>query len=64
MIRLCIPCGHKMVEVVCAHKGLDLAPLLQLLLAHALGYLAGISVDASNQGMSEGMVLGSLIVVL
>ena len=41
---------------------LDLAPLLNLLLGHALGHQTWVPVDAGDECVSEGLV-GSTIVV-
>ena len=59
-----LPCGHKVVEVVGADKGLDLALLLQLLLSHLLGDFSWVSLDTSDESVSVFAVIGSLIVVL
>ena len=45
-------------------EGLDLGPLLDLLLGHTLGDQLGVSVDAGNQSVSERLVGGTLIVRL
>ena len=45
-------------------EGLDLALALDLLFGHSLGHFAGISVDTSNQGMSEGFLGRTLVVGL
>lgn len=38
-------------------EGLDLAPLLNALLAHAAGDLAGVAVDTSNDGVGVRSLL-------
>ena len=45
-------------------EGLDLGPLLDLLLGHAFGDQLGVSVDAGNESVSERLVGGALIVRL
>ena len=45
-------------------EGLDLGPLLDLLLGHTLGDQLGVSVDAGNKSVSERLVGGTLIVRL
>lgn len=53
--------GHQVVVVQYLQERLDLGLLLQLGLAHGFGYLAGISVDTSNQSMTEWLVWGTII---
>merc|ERR1712137_643916 len=59
-----VPCWHKMVEVVCTNKSLDLGPLLQLLLTHFLGDLAWITLNTSNEGMTVRLVCRAFIIIL
>ena len=59
-----LPCGHQVVEVEDFDEGLDLGPLLHLLLAHALGDDAWVPVDTCHQGVAILFVLGAIIVVL
>ena len=45
-------------------EGLDFAPLRQLLLAHTLCYLEGVTLDAGNDGVRVWPLLGALIELL
>merc|ERR1712018_1023502 len=54
--------GHQVVIVDNLEERLDLAPLLNLLLGHALGHQTWVPVDAGDECVSEGLV-GSTIVV-
>ena len=53
-----------MIEVVYFNKCLDLGPLLDLLLAHALGDFAWIAVDSCYKCVAIGLVTGPIIIVL
>ena len=55
--------GHKFADIY-LEEGLDLGPLLDLLLGHTLGDQLGVSVDAGNKSVSERLVGGTLIVRL
>lgn len=48
--------GHQVIVVQYLQERLDLGLLLQLGLAHALGNLAGVSVDTSDQGVTEWLI--------
>ena len=54
------------LEYVCIYldEGLDTAALGELLLAHALGHLAWVTLDASDQSVAIGAVLGAVILLL
>lgn len=58
------PGGHQVVVVEDLDEGLDLGPLGDLLLAHAGGHLAGVAVDAGDQGVTVGAVSGAVVDVL
>jgi len=45
-------------------EGLDTAALGELLLAHGLCHLARVALDASDQSMAIGAVLGAVILLL
>ena len=47
----------------CLDERFNLAPLLQLLLPHSFCYPERIALDASNDGMREGPLLGPFIVL-
>lgn len=54
-------------EVVVVHvldEGLYGDSLLDLLLAHGLGYLSGVSLDSEDEAVSELLVFGSVVVVV
>ncbi|TMW54033.1 hypothetical protein DOY81_000901 [Sarcophaga bullata] len=53
--------GHQVVVVQYLQERLDLGLLLQLGLAHRLGYLAWVSVDTSDESMTEWLI-GSAII--
>lgn len=53
-----------MVVVQHLDEGLDLGPLGDLLLAHGLGHLAGVAVDACDQSVAVGTVGCAIINVL
>ena len=53
-----------MVEVKHLDEGLDLASLLKLGLAHGADHLAGVSVNAGDQGVSELLEVVALLVGL
>lgn len=55
--------GHNFADIY-LEEGLDLGPLLDLLLGHTLGDQLGVSVDAGNKSVSERLVGGTLIVRL
>ena len=55
--------GHKFADIY-LEEGLDLGPLLDLLLGHTLGDQLGVSVDAGNKSVSERLVGGTLIMRL
>lgn len=52
---------HQMVVVQALQKRLDLGLLLQLVLAHLLGYLAWVPVDACNECVTEGLLGGAIV---
>jgi hypothetical protein len=56
--------GHQVVGVHDAEEGLDLGALLQLLLAHALGHLARVTIDTGDQAVRVWSVSRALIVGL
>ena len=60
----CLPGWHEVVVVVELDEGLDPRPPLHLLLAHILGDLAGVAVDASDQGVAVRSVRAPVVVVL
>ena len=45
-------------------EGLDLAALGQLLRTHTLRYLEGVTLDAGNDSMGVGALLGALVELL
>jgi len=53
-----------MIEVVNLAEGLNLGPLLDLLLSHFFGDFSGITINTSYKGMSIGFVLCSFVIVL
>ena len=59
-----VPGGHQVVVVDGLHEGGDLGLLGDLLLAHRLGDLLGVLVDASNDGVTVGASLGTVVAVL
>ena len=46
------------------NERLDLTPLGQLLRSHSFGHLQGVTLDTSDDGVGEGSLLGSLIILL
>lgn len=57
----CVAGGHQMIVVQALQERLDLGLLLQLVLAHLLGHLARVPVDAGNERMSEGLLRRAII---
>jgi len=57
----CVAGRHQMIVVQALQERLDLGLLLQLVLAHLLGHLAGVSVDAGNERMTEGFLRGTIV---
>jgi hypothetical protein len=58
-----LPSGHHVVVVDNLDEWLDLGALGSLLLAHGLGDLERSAFDTSDNGITVGSVLGTLIVV-
>jgi len=53
--------GHQMVVVQALQEGLDLGLLLQLVLAHLLGHLARVAVDAGDESVAERLLRGAIV---
>lgn len=53
-----------MIVVDHLNKGLDTAALGQLLLAHALRHFARVTLDAGDQCMAIGAILGAVVLLL
>merc|ERR1712212_13529 len=58
-----VSCWHKVVVVYDLHKGLDFRSFGQLLLAHGLGDLSWVSLDACHQSVSVHPFLGTIILL-
>ena len=56
-----VPSGHDVVEVDNLQEGLNAGALLDLLLRHTTSDLQGVSLDTSDQTVSVGTSLGSLL---
>lgn len=56
--------GHQVVEVDDLDERLDAAALLDHLLTHAAGDLAGVALDTGNDGVGERVRLGASLVRL
>ena len=57
---------NRMIKNINTHldERLDLAPLRELLRTHALGDLQWVALDASNDSVGVGALLGALIELL
>lgn len=64
LFRVYIPGWHQVVVVEHLHKGLDLGPLGNLLLAHGCGDFTRITVNACDQSVAVRTVRGAIINVL
>ncbi len=64
LFRVYIPGWHQVVVVEHLHKGLDLGPLGNLLLAHGCGDFTRITVNACDQSVAVRTVRGAIVNVL
>lgn len=55
----CVTGGHEVVVVDDLDERLDAAALLDLLGAHATGYLGGVALDTGDESIGEGVGLGA-----
>ena len=55
--------GHNFADIY-LEEGLDLGPLLNLLLGHTFCHNAGVPIDTGNQSMAKRFVRGTFIVGL